>query len=90
MLITRASRSGKTNLLFILSHQPDIDKISLYAKNPQEEKYHLVIKKWESIDLKPLLNTQIIWMIFIKTLRNIIWIKHKNFDSIWLYDSWYA
>ena len=34
ILITRASRSVKTNLLFILSHQPDIDKISLFAKNP--------------------------------------------------------
>ena len=34
ILITRRSGSGKTNSLFnLISHQPEIDKIYLYAKN---------------------------------------------------------
>ena len=32
------SGSGKTNALFnLISHQPDIDKIYLYAKNPKKQ-----------------------------------------------------
>ena len=47
------SGSGKTNLLFnLISHQPDIDKIYLYAKDPFEAKYQLLINKRESTDLK--------------------------------------
>ena len=34
-LIIRCSGSAKTNSLFyLISHQPDIDKIYLYAKDP--------------------------------------------------------
>ena len=40
----RASGSGKTNSLFNLkNHQPDIDKLYLYAKGPYEAKYQLLI-----------------------------------------------
>ena len=36
----------KTNaLLNLISQQPDIDKIYLYAKDPYEPKYHLLINK---------------------------------------------
>ena len=46
VLIIGGSGSGKTNLLFILiNHQPDIDKIYLYAKDLYEEKYQFLINK---------------------------------------------
>ena len=48
ILIIRGFGSGKTNSLFnLISQQPDIDKIYLYAKNPYEAKYQLLIKKKE-------------------------------------------
>ena len=60
MLIIGGSGSGKTNSLFNLKNQqPDIDKIYLYVKDPYEAKYQFLIEKRE------LLNTQMIWMIFI-------------------------
>ena len=47
------SRSGKTNaLLNLINHDPDIDKICLFAKNPYEAKYQLLINKRESTGLK--------------------------------------
>ena len=65
------------NLLFnLISHQPDIDKIYLYAKDPYKTKYQLLINKRESNGLKHLndsktfLNTRMIWMIFVKILKN--------------------
>ena len=40
ILITGGFGSEKTNLLFyLISHQPDIDKIYLYAKDAYEAKY---------------------------------------------------
>ena len=40
MLIIRGSESGKTNsLLNLIYHQPDIDKIYFYAKDPYKEIY---------------------------------------------------
>ena len=45
--------SGKTNSLFNqISHQANIDKIYLYAKDPSEAKYQLLIDTWESTSLK--------------------------------------
>ena len=47
------SGSGKTNaLLNLINHEPDIDKIYLYAKDPYEAKYQLLINKRESTGLK--------------------------------------
>ena len=44
ILIVEYSVSGKTNaLLNLISHEPDIDKIYLYDKNPCEAKYQLLI-----------------------------------------------
>ena len=47
ILIIRGSGLGKTNallkssnaLLNLISHQPDIDQVYLYAKDPHEAKY---------------------------------------------------
>ena len=41
-----------SGLLHLIIHQPDIDKICLYAKDPREAKYQLVINKCESVGLK--------------------------------------
>ena len=46
ILITGTSGSGKTNSLFnLISHQPDHDKLYLYAKGPSEANYQLLINK---------------------------------------------
>ena len=53
LLIIGGSGSGKTNSLFnLLSHPPNIDKIYLYAKGPNEGKYQLLLNKQESTGLK--------------------------------------
>ena len=45
-LIFGSSESGKMNsLLDFVNHQPDINKINLYAKDPYEVKYQLLINK---------------------------------------------
>ena len=52
-LIVRASASGKTNaLLNLINHKPDIDKTYLYAKDPYEAKYQLLINKIERTGVK--------------------------------------
>ena len=44
--------SGKTNaLLNLINNQPDIDKIYLYAKDPYEANYQLLIEKGEKIEI---------------------------------------
>ena len=53
ILINGGSESGKTNSLFnLIIEEPDIDKIYLYAKDPYEAKYQLLINKRESTGLK--------------------------------------
>ena len=53
ILIIGGSGSGKTNSLFnLISHQPDIDKKFLYAKDPYEAKYQLLINKRENTGIK--------------------------------------
>ena len=52
ILIIGRSRSGKVNaLLNLLSNQPDIDKIYLYAKDPYEAKYRHLINKREKVGI---------------------------------------
>ena len=47
------SRYGKTNALSnLVNNEPDIDKIYLYAKDPYEVKYQLLIGKRECTGLK--------------------------------------
>ena len=53
ILIIRGSGSAKTNtILNLINHQPDIDKIYLYAKDPFEAKYQLLINKHERVGSK--------------------------------------
>ena len=55
MLIIGGSLSRKTNaLLNLIYHQPDIGKIYLYAKDLNEIKYQLSIKKREDAGIKHL------------------------------------
>ena len=53
ILIIGGSGSGKTNSLFnLISQQPDIIKIYLYAKDPYKGKYQFLINKQEIGGLK--------------------------------------
>ena len=46
ILMIRCSRSGKANVSFnLISQQPDIDEIYLYANDPYEANYQLLITK---------------------------------------------
>ena len=50
--IKNSCGSGKTNaLLNLIKDQPDIDKIHLYAKDPNEAKYQCLIKNREKVGL---------------------------------------
>ena len=58
ILITVALDKKKPNSFFnLICHQPDIDKIYLYAKYPYEAKYQFLINKRESTGLKHLNNS---------------------------------
>ena len=55
ILIIGASGSGKTNTLFnLVNEQHDINKIYLYAKNLNEPKYEILIKKCKDAAIKHL------------------------------------
>ena len=55
ILIVGSSGSGKTNALpNLINHEPDIDKIYLYATNPYQAKYQFLIKKREDVGTKHL------------------------------------
>ena len=80
LLIIGSSESGKTNsLLNLISNQLDIDKVYLYAKDPNEGKYQFLINKRESTGLKHflmivklLLKIQMICRMFTKILKSTI------------------
>ena len=71
--------------ILIKSHQSDIDKIYLYAKGPYEAQFQLLINKSDnaslsnSLILKLLLDIQMIWMIFIKIVKNTIETKNIKY-----------
>ena len=83
ILIVGGSGSGKTNaLLNLKDYEPDIDKFFLNAKNPYEAKYQLLINKRESAGLNYLNDSkasQVIWMIFMKILKNTVQIKNEKY-----------
>ena len=55
ILIIGGSGSGKTNTLFnLINEQNDIDTIYLYAKDLNEPKYKILIKKREDAKIKHL------------------------------------
>ena len=52
ILITGGSGFGKTNaLLNLINNQSNIDKVSMYAKDPNEAKYQFLINKGKSAGL---------------------------------------
>ena len=53
ILIIGGSESGKTNSLFnLINQQPDIEKIYLDAKDPNEAKHQFLIKKRDDVGTK--------------------------------------
>ena len=53
VLIIEGSGYGKTSALYnLISGEYDVDKIHLYAKDPNEAKCQLLINKQEKSDLK--------------------------------------
>ena len=52
VLIIVGLGSGKNKKLLNLTKQPDIDKIYLYAKDPFESKYQLVINGREKVEIE--------------------------------------
>ena len=57
----------KNTLLNLINNQPDIDKIYLYAKDPYEAKYQLLIKKREIAGLNHFNDAK----VFIEYLNDI-------------------
>ena len=53
-MIIGNSRLKKTNILLNLGQRPDIDKIYLYAKDPFESKYQLLINGKEKVGIENL------------------------------------
>ena len=59
VLIAGGSGSGKANaLLNLINRKQNIDKIILYAKDPYEAKYQLLVNKRERTGLKYLNDTK--------------------------------
>ena len=59
LLIIEGSGSEKINaLLNLINHEPDIDKIVLYAEDPYQAKYQLLVNKRENTCLKYLNNSK--------------------------------
>ena len=55
ILIVGGTESGKASSLFnLMTHQPDVAKMYLYANDPYKAKYQLLIKKRKSTGLKHL------------------------------------
>ena len=96
ILIVGGSGFGKTDaLLNLINNEPDIDKTYLYAKDPSEAKYQLLINKWEITGLKYFNYSN----VFIEHSNNMDVIyknikvynpNKKNNDPIWWCDCWLA
>ena len=85
-LIIGDSGSGKINSLFNLTNQqPDIDKIYLYGKDPYDVTYQVLTNKQDRTGLnnfnssKTFNEYSMIWMIFIKILKNTIQIRNVKY-----------
>ena len=89
ILIIKGSGSGRTKTwLNLINRQSDIDKMYSNTKDSYEAKYQVLINKQQSVGLiivmtlKHLLNTLMIWVIFIKMLISTIQEKTKNNDRV--------
>ena len=73
MLIIGPSGSGKTNtLLHLIDKFHPIDKIYLYAKDTNEEKYQYLINKREQAGIKNCVKT---------VIKNCVWLFYYfNFE----------
>ena len=73
----------------MINHQPDIDKIYFYAKDPYEAKYQLLINKTESAGLK-YLNDSKAFIEYSNDMdgiyQNFEEYNPKNINGIWWYD----
>ena len=73
----------------MINHQPDIDKIYFYAKDPYEAKYQLLINKTESAGLK-YLNDSKAFIEYSNDMdgiyQNFEEYNSKNINGIWWYD----
>ena len=73
----------------MINHQPDIDKIYFYAKDPYEAKYQLLINKRESTGLK-YLNDSKAFIEYSNDMdgiyQNFEEYNPKNINGIWWYD----
>ena len=68
ILTVGKSGSGKTNaVLNLINHQPEIDKIFLYVKDPYKLKYQYLISKVEEVGLKHLSDPK----VFIEYLNDM-------------------
>ena len=68
-------------LNLISSHQPDIGKIYLYAKDSYEAKYPFLIKNWESTGLKHLNDSKT--FIEYSNYMDGIYENIEVYDQIW-------
>ena len=64
-------------MLKLINHEPDIDKIYLYAKDPYEAKYQILIHKRESTVLKYLNDSK----AFIEYSNNMDDIYKKDIEE---------
>ena len=79
ILVVGGSGSGKNALLNLINHQPYIDKIYLYAKDPYESKFPLLINKTESRGIKYFNDSEVfIEYLNGKLLKNRIQIKNAK------------
>ena len=85
-MIIGGSESGKINVLLnLINHEPDIDKIYLYAKDGYNTKYKLLINKRESTglkylnDLKAFIEYTINMDGIFKNIENTIQTKIKKY-----------
>ena len=73
----------------MINHQPDIDKIYFYAKDPYEAKYQLLINKTESAGLK-YLNDSKAFIEYSNDMdgiyQNFEEYNPKNINGIWWCD----
>ena len=77
ILIIRGSGYGKTNaLLNLINHEPDTDKIYLYAKDPYKAKCQLLINDRETTGLE-YLNDSKAFIKYSNDMDNI----YKNIEE---------